>query len=67
MQKFKNTKKIQGTSAEVLPQASSKPMVQDCLVLPPRYIIYIYFIWFLTQPCLYSVVFGSMIKLNIIF
>ena len=26
-----NAKKIQGTSAGVLPQASSRPMVQDCI------------------------------------
>ena len=29
--KIKNTKKIQGTSAGVLPQASSRPMVRDCI------------------------------------
>ena len=29
--KIKNTKKIQGTSAGVLPQARSRTMVQDCI------------------------------------
>ena len=29
--KIKNMKKIQGTSMGVLPQASSWPMVQDCI------------------------------------
>ena len=29
--KIQNTKKIQGTSAGVLPQASSKSMVRDCI------------------------------------
>jgi hypothetical protein len=69
MQKIKDTRYLCG----VLPQASSWPRVRGCLVKTPKmvhYLVYVYFMMFLlclSQPCLYSVLFGSMIKLDIMF
>ena len=55
--------RYKGTSAGILPQASSRPRVWDCLVMAPKKVYYFYlYNVILTQPCLYSVVFGSMIK-----